>query len=673
MMPLIDPWLPSLVEASLKGTLILAAALAAARLMRRTSAEARHAVLAIGLSAFLFLPAATLMAPAWTVTIPEIPLAFDVGLPGSDAVDVAEARPSPAGLAATAGPASTAAPPATPAFARGATPTELRHPIDWSRTFLFVWLAGASLIALRLVVGVGRLWVLAGRSTMVTDAAWLHAAHTTAHQLGLTRGVTLLRGDGAAAPMTWGVLRPVVWVPQSASDWPDELRDAVLSHELAHVKRRDSLTQWLANIAVAVHWFNPVVWMAARALRVERERACDDAVLSLGTAAEEYAGQLLEMVRELGTMSSGPAPALAMARRSQLEGRLVAILDRAVERGPVPSTRVLAVATFALVFVAVLAGAQVSRDAVLMAAENDGVFEAIATVTESAHVEARAAVETKRRVAAAFAPASRDPLPERRKLDFATPPELARAPELSWPLITEGEDHQRLLEWIVGPDRARISAPPVARLAVPSVKRRAPIGSVGRGSGRQSAPLLAQVQAARADTALLLEIIAAADGISSSSERFAVLDRVANLPSLDSNVVNALARSAGRTSGSTSKAKLLKTMIQKQPHARGASRRAVLDAIAKLSSSPQDQAALLTLFLTEGTLDDSALVDGLHTVERITSSSSKAQVLVSTARARKIEGPAQDAYVKVAKSISGGNDRARALTALLGDPGGPSR
>ena len=91
----------------------------------------------------------------------------------------------------------------------------------------------------------------------------------------------------------------------------------------------------LAQVACALYWFNPLAWMAARHVRTERERACDDLVLAAGTRGADYANQLLEIAR---VMRAGRFPgvmagaSLAMAHRSQLEGRLMAILNPTVPR-----------------------------------------------------------------------------------------------------------------------------------------------------------------------------------------------------------------------------------------------------------------------------------------------------------------------------------------------------
>ena len=119
-------------------------------------------------------------------------------------------------------------------------------------------------------------------------------------------------------PMTWGLWRARLLVPEQAADWPAGQRRDVLLHELGHIRRWDCLTHLLSQLACALYWFNPLAWVAARRMQVERERACDDLVLNRGAEASAYARHLLRSVS-----SSVPALRLAGRRwpRSRWPGR----------------------------------------------------------------------------------------------------------------------------------------------------------------------------------------------------------------------------------------------------------------------------------------------------------------------------------------------------------------
>jgi len=128
--------------------------------------------------------------------------------------------------------------------------------------------------------------------------------------------------------MTWGWRHPVVLLPDDAPGWPADRLQAVLLHELAHVRRRDWLSHRFADIVCALYWFHPLVWLTARRLRTEGEIACDDLVLTSGVAAPDYARHLLDVARALCPASTAiPKAAIAMARTARIEGRLRMILD----------------------------------------------------------------------------------------------------------------------------------------------------------------------------------------------------------------------------------------------------------------------------------------------------------------------------------------------------------
>jgi beta-lactamase regulating signal transducer with metallopeptidase domain len=318
----------------LKATLLLALAGGAGLALRRASAASRHLVWTLAVAGLLALPLFSLLLPAWRVPL-EVELVPTVESP-LPLVEEPPAAPVSA-FQAPALPAAGAedAPPAV-----SAAPGHEDAPFAWGRWLFAAWALGAALLLLRLVAGWWGVRRLAARAEPVTDAAWARLLKDLSWMLDVDRPLTLLRSPEASMPMTWGTRRPVVLLPAEADGWSPGRRRVVLLHELAHVARRDCLTQMLADVACALYWVHPLAWHAARRLRVERERACDDRVLGVGARASEYAGHLLEVARAFRPAGVLSAAAIAMARPSQLEGRLLAVLDSARSRR-VPGRRAL--------------------------------------------------------------------------------------------------------------------------------------------------------------------------------------------------------------------------------------------------------------------------------------------------------------------------------------------
>ena len=150
--------------------------------------------------------------------------------------------------------------------------------------------------------------------------------------------VRLARGDTAAIPITWGALRPVILLPQSAAEWDAERLAAVLGHEAGHIRRFDNLTQIFALIACAIHWYNPLFWRAAKVMEAEAEIAADDFAILRGVKPSRYAKELLDLAEEHSPrLRSDPFAfaQTAMLKVSTLEERLVAIIDPTTRRGPI--------------------------------------------------------------------------------------------------------------------------------------------------------------------------------------------------------------------------------------------------------------------------------------------------------------------------------------------------
>jgi beta-lactamase regulating signal transducer with metallopeptidase domain len=181
-------------------------------------------------------------------------------------------------------------------------------------------------------------------------AEWAGFLNEACEKLHLRRRVALLESARHTMPVTWGWWRPVILLPAEASRWEIERQRVVLLHELAHVKRWDCLTQMAARVICHLFWVNPMAWLALRRMCAERERACDDLVLNGGWKPSDYAKHLLEVARSLALAPQ--TAAIAMARSSQLEARIAAIVDASRPRRMRPVTAISVVALMACLILA---------------------------------------------------------------------------------------------------------------------------------------------------------------------------------------------------------------------------------------------------------------------------------------------------------------------------------
>jgi beta-lactamase regulating signal transducer with metallopeptidase domain len=313
-----DSWVSSMVWVALKASaLVAAAALLQALWRRHASAATRHLTWTFVVASLLLLPLGWRVAPRWAVVT------------AAPAVDTAASPRAPEVAIATqsAGLLTEAASELAPAAAT-ADEASRQWPV---RVVASVYVAGVLAVLLSVALHHWRTRRLATRSTEVLEGPWLALLDEAAADLGVRRRVRLLRSREIAVPMTFGTRAPAIVVPATADLWSADRRKAVLLHELAHVARYDCLTQTLALAACAAYWPHPGVWWVVRRLRVERELACDDRVLAVGTEAHAYAGHLLDIAYAIGGRRA-PALAVTMARPSQLEGRLLAALDDARNR-----------------------------------------------------------------------------------------------------------------------------------------------------------------------------------------------------------------------------------------------------------------------------------------------------------------------------------------------------
>ena len=154
---------------------------------------------------------------------------------------------------------------------------------DSARILASIASTGSLVLFIRMFLGSWLLHRLGRRSKPLGDEDWQQLLDRLQKQLGIRRTINLRIHPSETIPLTWGHRRPVVLLPQSAAQWSDERREAVLLHELAHIRRWDCATHGLAAFLQAIAWFHPIAWIALRRLNLEREQAWDDWGVNSGT------------------------------------------------------------------------------------------------------------------------------------------------------------------------------------------------------------------------------------------------------------------------------------------------------------------------------------------------------------------------------------------------------
>ncbi|MBI4664289.1 MAG: hypothetical protein HY735_36295, partial [Verrucomicrobia bacterium] len=341
-----------LLDVAVRSTLLLLIAAGTILALRRISAAGRHFLWGLGLICSLLLPFVVAITPAiqWKIIPAAVQPVSDSHSTGQNSELTAQVlRPRTANFGTPPTPLERipesltgaladnrplSLPPTAPAKSRSAI--VLSSKLPW-----ILWAIGAMVTGAYFAAGWVGILRLCRKLEPIRDEECSRHAQQFAASAGLRATPLLMQSREVGVPFTLGCNSGVIVLPRGWTEWTVERRRFVLMHEIAHIRRHDWLTQWLGWLAATVYWFNPVVWSAVKQVRIEAEKACDDAVLRAGHAASDYAEELLAIAAALPSARTPIPPAIPMAQRAKFEERIQSILNARVNRSP--SSKVLVV------------------------------------------------------------------------------------------------------------------------------------------------------------------------------------------------------------------------------------------------------------------------------------------------------------------------------------------
>jgi beta-lactamase regulating signal transducer with metallopeptidase domain len=268
--------------------------------LRRSAADVRYVVASIGLALMLTLPAVSGVQKFQALRASE-DAAIDAAIAASNLTARAEGRArelGPASRATRGAPDSGTFDGAlrAPGGGLGRLMPSVRRVEPLLPTLILIWIVGVTMLSLRLLTG--WIWIQRLRTHGVSAAAIECQRMSTrlARRLHIARAITLLESTLVEVPTVIGWLKPVVLLPASAlaALSPQQL-EAILAHELAHIRRHDYLVNLLQTLVETLLFYHPAVWWLSRRIRIERENCCDDLAVSLCGDPVAYANALADL------------------------------------------------------------------------------------------------------------------------------------------------------------------------------------------------------------------------------------------------------------------------------------------------------------------------------------------------------------------------------------------
>ena len=341
-----------LVTVFLKGLVFLSVVSFVLWLLRNNSASIRHLIISYSLAFLIMIPLITLAIPSWNVPL----ISEEIFLSGSKSrlqessiESVINANADQETNNRSDNPASVSG--SNERQNNSLTDTKSGSSFNVPGLIIIFWIVISFLILTWQLMGRFKVQRMVKRSKEVDSEIWVLALNQIIKDNNIKKQICLMVSDEVKVPVAVGLIEPKILIPDYAINWPQESVKTILLHEIAHLKRHDSISQIIAQIACVLHWFNPLVWIATFKLFIERERAADDYVLNGGIKVSAYVKHLIDASENVKLSNKPALDVAAMARGTDFKDRMLCILDPAANRKHASLSVKLMIAMLIVLFV----------------------------------------------------------------------------------------------------------------------------------------------------------------------------------------------------------------------------------------------------------------------------------------------------------------------------------
>ena len=199
--------------------------------------------------------------------------------------------------------------------------------IHWQTICFVIWLIGTMCALARVFVGKFGIIRIVRDTRIIGNRRISKIVEEMSADFNVQRKIQVLTSFSCRVPFTYRTFKPVILLPHDATRWPEERLRSVLIHELAHVKRVDSLTQMCARFVCSFFWFIPMVWIAYHHVHIEQEKSCDEYAVGEGIDAARYARHILNVVRFARGRLYMTGICISRGKRNMIEKRILHLLS----------------------------------------------------------------------------------------------------------------------------------------------------------------------------------------------------------------------------------------------------------------------------------------------------------------------------------------------------------